>query len=203
MQEKNKTQESLADQTLKRFRTPESMQRTEKRKKFSTGLIIINLVVITLLYVIFSGRKPGEEYRSSSFNYQQLNFRFSMAREKGTKSYVFSLSTRITGNRDTVIQFNQSMADLIVSYGSIRIVKKTLGRNISSLILKPNETDIQRTTIDHYELQMFADGHPEHVVSPRRSLIQFEKAYIRLLAEVRIRTYHPLSTSLTFRYEVE
>ncbi|MBN2160523.1 MAG: hypothetical protein JW807_14100 [Spirochaetes bacterium] len=195
--------ETPAERTIRRFRSQESLERTAKRKRFSTGLFVVNLALIVVLYIFFSSRKPGEEYQSTSFNYGKMNFRFSIARERESRDYIFSLSTRTADGGSSTIRFTGGMADLVITHGGTLVAQKPVGRNIASLSLKAGETDTQNAVLDRYELQVFADGHPETVASPKRSLIQFEKPHIPLQAEIRIHVDRPVSTSLNFKYEVE
>ncbi len=195
--------ESLAEQTIKRYRSPESLQRTEKRKKFSAIIFVVNIIMIMVLYMFYSSGTTRDEYQTSSFNYRDLQFRFSVMREKATENFIFSLATRSGSGKQAVAYFNNSIGDLVITHGSTVLVKMPIGKDITLLTLKPGDMDLQKIVIDHVEMKVYTDGHPEYVVSPKRSLLQSGRPYIPLTAEARIHVDQPLSTVLKFKYEVE
>lgn len=203
MNENKPTHESLAEQTIKRFRSPESAQRSANRRKISTGIFVVNIVLIVALYIFFSGKQPADDYQTSSFNYKNLQFRLSQTRDKETRDYIFTLSTKAAEGREATAYFNNGIADLVLLNSDTVIATKPMGRGITAVRLKPGETDIQKAVIEQFELKLFADSHPELVVSDRRSLFQADKAYLPLRAEVRIHAEQPVSTSLNFKYEVD
>lgn len=203
MTEQQPQHESLAEQTIKRYRSPESLQRSEKRKKFSAIIFIVNIVMIMVLYMFYAGDKPGDVYQTSSFNFRDLQFRFSVMKERSTKNYIFSLTTRSATGKQAAARFNNGIADLVISYGPTVLVTMPIGKEVTALALKPGDMDLQKVVIDHVEMKVHTDGHPEYVVTPSRSLLNPEKPYIPLTAEVRIHADQPVSTALKFRYEVD
>ena len=203
MNENKPSHESLAEQTIKRFRSPESAQRSANRRKISTGIFIVNIILIVLLYIFFAGKKPADEYASSSFNYKNLQFRFSQTRDKETRDYIFTLSTRTADGGATTARFNNGIADLVILQGNTVVAQKPLGRNTPVLALKPGEADTQKAVIEQFELKLFADNHPELVVLESRSLLRADRPYVPFRAEVRIHAEQPVSTSLNFKYEVD
>jgi hypothetical protein len=203
MNENKPSQESLAEQTIKRFRSPESVQRSANRKKISSGIFIINIILIVVLYIFYTSGTPTDEYQTSSFNYKNLQFRFSQTRDRETRDYIFTLSTKSGEGRETTTYFNNGIADLVILNGDSVITTKPMGRGITAMRLKPGETDTQKAIIEQLELKIFADSHPELLVSGRGSLLQADRPYLPLRAEVRIHAEQPLSTSLNFKYEVD
>lgn len=202
-QQQQQQHEALAEQTIRKYRSQESLQRTEKRRKFSAILFIVNIVMIVVLYIFFSSGTTRQEYQSSSFNYKDLQFRFSVMREQRTNNYLFSLTTRGPAGKTTNAAFTNGIADLIISHGSSVLIKLPMGQGVSSLTLKPGDMDLQKIVIDRVEMKVYTDGHPEYVVSPHRSLLQTEKPYIPLTAEVTIHAVPPVSAVLKFKYEVD
>src|SRR3990172_12696711 len=178
MNKKKPFHESLAEQTLKRFRSPESAQRSAKKRKISTGIFLVNIVLIVVLYIFFSDKKPADDYQTSSFNYKNLQFRFSQTRDRETRDYIFTLSTRAAGDGETRALFNNGIADLVILNGDAVVVTKPLGKGITAVMLKPGEADIQKAVIDQLDLKLFAESHPEQMVSARRSLLQADKPYL-------------------------
>lgn len=161
--------------------------------------------MIAALYAFFAQNESDNrnEYRSTTFNYRDLQFRFSLMKEKSTNNYIFSLTTKGAAGKETTTYFNNGIADLIISHGSTVLVKLPVGKGTSVLRLKPGELDLQKTTIDYAEMKVYTDGHPEYVVSPRRSLFGGARPYIPLTAEVRIHADQPVSTALQFNFEVD
>jgi hypothetical protein len=203
MTEKEPHQDSLAEQTIKRYRSQESLQRTEKRKKFSAVIFIVNIIMIMVLYIFFAGDKTREVYESSSFSYRDLQYRFSVMQERSTKNYIFSLTTRSASGKPAVAHYNNGIADLVISHGSTVLAKMPIGKETSALALKPGDMDLQKVVIDHIEMKVYTDGHPEYVVSPHRSLLSNDRPYIPLVAEVRIHADQPVSSVLKFKFEVD
>jgi hypothetical protein len=203
MNNENKPQESLADQTIKRYRGAGSEERAQKRKRFTGGLFIANIVFIIILYAVFSNKNDIAEYQTSVFKYKDLQFRFSMTRDRETQDFIFSLSTSPTGGKNAAVHFNADMAEVVISYGPAVIVKKTVGENVTALDLKPGDSDVRKTVIERYELKLYADAHPESVIETRGSIFHPGKPYIPLIAEVRIHADQPLATMLKFNYEVD
>lgn len=203
MNENKPSHESLAEQTIRRFRSPESIQRTANRRKISTGILLVNLVLIVVLYTFYASRRPAEDYQTASFNYKNLEFRFSQTRDRETRNYIFTLSTKAIDGSETTAYFNKGVADLALLSGDTVIVTKPMGRGLTSVRLKPGEADIQKAVVEEPELKLFADSHPDLVVAERRSLFQAEKPYLPLRAVVRIHAEQPVSTSLNFKYEVD
>jgi hypothetical protein len=204
MSEQQPQHETLAEQTIRRYRSEESLQRTAKRKKISTAIFVANILIIAVLYMFFAQNKADNrnEYRSTTLNYKNLQFRFSFMKEQATKNYIFSLTTKGAPGRETTAYFNNGIADLIISHGSVVLVKLPLGKGVSFLPLKPDELDLQKTVIDYAEMKVYTDGHPEYVVTPQRSLFSAARPYIPLTAEVRIHADQPVSTALQFNFEV-
>jgi hypothetical protein len=203
MNNENRQQESLADQTIKRYRGTDSEERALKRKRFTGGMFIANIVLIIILYALFSSKNDIAEYQTSAFNYKDLQFRLSMTRDPKTQDFIFSLSTRPAGEKNATVHFNANMADLVISYGPTVIVKKTMGENITALDLKPGDSDVRNTVIERYELKLYADAHPESVIEKRGSVFRPGRPYLPLIAEVRIHADQPLATTLKFNYEVD
>jgi hypothetical protein len=203
MQEKQPPAESIREQTLKKFRSERSARLSGRKKRVSTGIFVINIAIIILLYIFFIGKKPGEEYRTTSFNYRDTAFRFSMSRGKDSGDYVFYLSARAAGSAPATIRLSGGLADLNILCGSDIVMTAPIGGEIATLTLKPAEPVIRKQEIDTHELMLFAESHPDRVVTPARSLLQFKKPYLPLTAEIRIRTDPPVSTSINFTHEVE
>jgi hypothetical protein len=203
MTEEQPQHESPSEKVLKRYRSPESLQRTEKRKKFSAIIFIVNIIMILVLYMLYSSGTTRDEYQTSAFNYKDLQFRFSVLREQSTKNYIFSLTTRGSSGKQTVAHFSNGLGDLVIAHGATVLAKMPVGRGTDSLVLKPGDMDLQKVVIDHIEMKVYTDGHPEFVVSPRRSLFNSGRDYIPLTAEVRIHADQPVSTILKFKYEVD
>lgn len=203
MQEKQPTGESIRDQTLKRFRSQENLRQSSKKKKFSAGLVVINLVIIVLLFIFYTYNKPGQDYLTASFNYRDAAFRFSMSHLQNTGGYAFSLSTRSAGKGALQLRFTGGMADLVVLCGPDVIVSVPMGRDISTLALKPDESNIQKESIDSNEFMLYAQSHPDRMIEGQKSLFLSRRPYLPLTAEIRIHTDQPVSTSIPFKYEVE
>lgn len=159
--------------------------------------------MIMVLYMFYAGETTKDEYHSTSFNYKDLQFRFSVMKERSTKNYIFSLTTRSASGKQTVSYFSNGIADLVIAHGSTVLVKMPIGKEVATLALKPGDMDLQKLVIDHIEMKVYTDGHPEYVVTPRKSLFNSERAYIPLTAEVRIHADQPFSTALKFKYEVD
>jgi hypothetical protein len=203
MTEQQPQHESLAEQTIKKYRSADSLQRTEKRKKFSAIIFIVNIVMIMVLYMFYTGNKTQDEYRTSSFNYKDLQFRFSIMKEQKTGNYIFSLTTRSATGKQAVAHFSSGIGDLVIAHGTTVLIKMPVGKETADLVLKPGDMDLQKVVIDHVELKVYTDGHPEYVVSPRRSLFSPEQPYIPLTAEVKIHAEQPISTAIKFNFEVD
>ncbi len=197
--------ETWAEQTIKRYRSEESIQRTAKRKKLSTALFLVNIILITVVYSFFARNEAdnSNEYQSTTFNYRDLQFRFSVMKERKTNDYIFSLTTKSATGKDAMAYFKNGIADLIISHDATVLVKLPVGKDTAVLRLKPGELDLQKTVIDYAEMKVYTDGHPEYVVSPRKSLFGGARPYIPLTAEVRIHADQPVSTALQFNFEVE
>ncbi len=203
MTEQQPQHESLAEQTIRRYRSPESLQRTEKRRRFSAIIFVVNIVLIMVLYLFYAGDRPRDLYQSSSFNYGDLEFRFSVMKERDTGNYIFSLTTRSARGKQAAARFTNGLADLVIARGSTVLAKMPVGKEISALVLKPGDMDLQKVVIDRVEMKVYTDGHPEYVVSPRRSLLSPDRPYIPLTAEIRIHADRPVSTTLKFKHEVD
>lgn len=203
MTEQQPQHETLAEQTIRRYRSPESLQRTEKRKKFSAIIFVVNIVLIMVLYLFYAVDRPGDLYQSSSFNYGDLQFRFSVMKERDTGNYIFSLTTRSAQGKQAVARFTSGLAELVIARGSTVLAKLPVGKDLTALVLKPGDMDLQKVVIDRVEMKVYTDGHPEYVVSPRRSLFSPDRPYIPLTAEVRIHADRPVSTTLKFKHEVD
>jgi hypothetical protein len=203
MQEKHLPEESIRDQTLRRFRSESNTLLSSKKKKFSTGLVIINLAIIIVLYIFYVGQKPEKSYLTTSFNYRDTAFRFSMSKVKNSGDYIFYLSTRAAGKVPVTLRLTGGMADLVVLCGPDVIMSEPFGRDVSTLTLMPNEPDIRKQVIDPHEFFLFSQSHPDRMVVPANSLFQFRKPYLPLTAEIRIHTDQPVSTAINFMYEVE
>jgi hypothetical protein len=203
MTEQQPQHETLAEQTIKRYRSPESLQRTEKRKKFSAIIFVVNIVMIMVLYLFYASDRPRDLYQSSSFNYGDLQFRFSVMKERQTGNYIFSLTTRSAPGKRAAARFSSGIADLVISHGSTVLVKMPVGKEINALNLKPGDMDLQKVVIDRFEMKVHTDGHPEYLVSPPRSLFSPDRPYIPLTAEIRIHADRPVSTTLKFKHEVD
>lgn len=203
MQDKQPPGESIREQTLRRFRSQENSQQSSRKKKVSAGLVIINLAIIVLLYVFYTGKKPAGDYLTASFNYRDAAFRFSLSRGKDSGDYVFFLTTRAAGKVPVSLRLNGGMADLVILCGPDVVITTPLGREVATLTLKPGESDIRKEMIDSHEFMLFAQGHPDRVVEPKNSLVRLRKPYLPLIAEIRIHTEQPVSTSITFKHEVE
>lgn len=203
MNEQEKPQASPAEQAIRRYRGADAEERAQKRRRFTGGLFIANIILIIILYAVFYNRNPAEEYRTTSFNYGNLQFRLSMTRDRETRDYIFSLTTRPVEGRNATARFNKNMADLAISYGPSVILKRTLGADVTFLDLKQGDADVRKAVIERHELKLYADAHPETVVSARGSLFSGERPHIPLTAEIRINAERPLGTSLNFKYEVD
>ncbi|HOT44728.1 MAG TPA: hypothetical protein PLM53_07095 [Spirochaetota bacterium] len=203
MTEQQPQHESLAEQTIRRYRSPESLQRTEKRRRFSAIIFVVNIVLIMVLYLFYAGDRPRDLYQSSTFNYGDLQFRFSVMKERNTGNYIFSLTTRSAPGKQAFARFNNGIADLVVAHGSTVLVKMPVGKEVAALALKPGDMDLQKVVIDRVEMNVYTDGHPEYVVSPRRSLLSPDRPYIPLTAEITIHADRPVSTTLKFKHEVD
>ncbi len=203
MDEQHKPQESPAEQAIRRYRRPDGDERTLKRRRFTGGLFIANVILIILLYALFAGNNDTDGYRTASFNYNDLQFRLSMTRDRETRDYVFSLTTRPLEGRSATARFNRNMADLIIMYGPSVIQRRTLGDQVTALYLKQGDADVRKAVVERSELKLYADAHPESIVSPRGSLLRRGTPYIPLVAEVRINADRQVGTSLNFNYEVE
>lgn len=203
MQEKQPSGGSIRDQTLSRFRSQETARQSSKKKRVSTGLIVINLAIIALLFLYYNKNKPGQEYLSTSFNYRDASFRLSLSRITNTGSYAFYLSTRSSGNGPLSLRFTGGMADLVVLCGQDVIITVPMGRDIAALALKPGESNLQKESVDSHEFMFYAQSHPDRLVEGKRSFFITRRPYLPLTAEIRIHTMQPVSTSIAFKYEVE
>ncbi len=203
MQEKNPSGESIREQTLARFRSQETARQSGKKKKVSTGLIVVNLAVVALLFLYYTANKPGQEYLTTSFNYRDAAFRFSMSQIKNTGAYVFYLSTKSEAKGPLTLRFTGGMADLVILCGQEVIVTVPIGRDIFTLTLRPGESNMQKESVDPHEFMLYAQSHPDRLVEGKRSLILSTKPHLPLTAEMRIHTEQPVSTSIAFKYEAE
>jgi hypothetical protein len=203
MQEQHPPEESIRDQTLKKFRSDRNVQSTARKRKVSTGLVIVNLAIIVVLYIFYTGNKENKSYLSTSFNYRGATFRFSLLREKKAGEFICYLTTRAAGKEAVNLRFQGGLADLVVLCGTDVVVSTPFGKDLAELTLRPGESDIRKQSLDPNELLLFAQNHPDRVVMPGRSLLQFGKPRLPLTAEIRIHTEQPVSTSIQFMYEVE
>lgn len=202
MQEKEPSGESIREQTLKRFRSQDNALQSSKKKKVSLGLIVANLAIVMLLFIYYTQNKPGQSYLSASFNYKDASFRFSMTEIENSGGYVFYLTTRPSGSTPLSLSFTGGMADLVILCGEEVVVKVPIGRDTATLLLKPGESNIQKETVDPHEFLLYAQSHPDRLAEGKKSLFLARRRYLPLKAEIRIHTVQPLSTSLTFKYEV-
>lgn len=203
MTEEQNQNESLADRTIRRYRGAGYEESTLKRRRFTGGLFIANLILIVILYAVFSDKNTSREYLTSSFTYNGLQFRLSMTTEKETRDYIFSLTTRPLEGKRASMRFNPYLADLAISHGPTVILTRALGKNVTMLDLNEGDADARNVVVETHELKLYADAHPEAVVSPGRSLFRGGTAYLPLSADVRVHAGSEMGTSLNFRYEVE
>ncbi len=193
--------ESPAEQALRRFRPPEKARQKAKKKRVTAFLFILNIALITLLYIFVSGRDPGDQYLSSSFNYLNCAFRFSMTRDKETADLIFSLTTRPVEGK-AALAFRNGMGEIIVYDGKKVVLARPLGGDVAFLRLGPGEIDVRRAIIERRELEEYGRRNPGAILTPRKSLVQFAKAHMPLTAEVHVHTDRPVSTGLSFNFEV-
>ncbi len=193
--------DSPAEQALRRYRPEEKARQKTKKRRITALLFVLNIVAIILLYIFMSGRETDDGYRSSSFNYNNCSFRFSMTREKETGDIIFSLTTRPV--RDTAaIAFRGGMGEIVISHGSTPVLSREIAPGLPALRLAPGEIDVRRILVERRELDDFARGNPGAVVTPRKSLVQFVRPHLPLTATVSLRAERAPGTSLKFNFEV-
>jgi len=123
--------------------------------------------------------------------------------EKDTRDFIFSLTTRPLEGKRATARFHPYLADLVISHGATVILKKALGKNVTILNLNEGDADVRKAVVETHELNLYADAHPEAVVSSGRSLFRGGTAYLPLAADVRVHAGSEMGTSLNFKYEVK
>lgn len=159
MREKHSPQ---IEERLKHIKDGTPTPQTAKRRKFSRYILIVDIFLILLIFWYFNSNDSTKDYTSKQASIDDVNYIFSVSREK--ESYLFNASLSTLVDEKSVL-FNGTLAQIIVSYNDKTISQYIIGENV-------NEITVMKQNSQHFYLSVPAakllDQLSEHNV-------QFEK----------------------------
>jgi hypothetical protein len=191
------------EEALKRIRSGEQPEGSRRRKKTSRILLVLDAVLIIIILMFLYNREPRSIYRTTSFNYGEIQVRFSVSGERNSGDYLFSLTLTSGGAGANLLKFNRAVGTLILRSGDSVIVSNALGKEFTSLELAAGESRTIARIIERSALSDFVEKHPEAVIQTKRSLIQFEKKRLPVKADLILNTAEPVTVSLEFDHGVK
>jgi len=194
--------ETFSEKALKRVQSGEHPKSSIKKRRLSRIILIVDGLLVIGLLIFFYNKNPEQTYLSSSVNFKNVEFKFSI--NSGEKrSYFFTLEIKSDSNREKQLLFNDSVAELIIKHNNKPIIKRPIGENITRLILQPNGNRRFIELIKGTDIKEYADLHPELIKSRQKTLFQVEKPHIPMKAEILINLKEKISTSIDFNCRVD
>lgn len=194
--------DSSAEQLIRRFRPPEQAIVREKRRRLSTIIFLVNIVILTALFVFHARRSSINEYQSHAFTYRDVIFRFSQMKDRDSGDYLFTLTLKPMPGKSVGIPFHDGVAELAFYHGDDLLFKKSLGAGVRLLSLAQGETKAFRETIPREEFDRIAVERPEWIAPAQRLLFEFERSYIPIRMDLVICDDRKMSILMQFRHEV-
>ncbi len=198
------TGEDFKERALRKIRSKESRDNSRRKRRLSKIFLAIDAVIILLVILYFyDGSKPEESYYTAKLDYKMTEFRFSVATEKRSGSYLFSLSFKSKRDKKNTVIFNGSIAEVEVFQDGNLLLTRTLGKGVKSITLFPAEVKSFAENIAFAVIESYIKNNSDKLNVKKRSLIQFRKQWVTFTARPTLNTDEKIRATVEFKHGVK
>lgn len=163
--------ESFKEKTLKRLRSKEKPYPSNRKRRISRILVIVDIILIVLLFLYFTSDRSDTFYKTSPLSFGNLDIRFSVIKDRDTGNYLLSLSMASNEQEPATYTFDENIASVKVLADSTPVEKIYLGRGVKSLKFQEGERKSFNAILEKQVLNDFIEQSPGGKYDTRRLII--------------------------------
>ena len=126
----------VIEERLESIRSGTPTKSTRKKRRFSRGILLADIILIIAIFFYFNSRKDNSSLTNGSVVIDGVNYRLSTLVSKDEMIVTASLTSR----EKKLIQFENPVANIVVSYKGITVLKVYCGEGIESVNLDADES---------------------------------------------------------------
>lgn len=192
------------EEIVRRARTGEKSPSTIKKRRLSRLFLIVDGIIISLILIYLYQSTPKEEQiYKKSITYDQYTFTLYAHPEPEKNKITYSLSILSNSDKNQTLFLKKRIADLNINSGQDLITQKIISKNLSMLLLAPNEKKSFIVTIEDDHIVKYAHQNKHKLVPKENNILLNKKNSIPLNAELIIYTEKKLILNLETKYKVE
>jgi hypothetical protein len=196
--------EEFKERALRKIRSKESVDDSRRKRRLSKIFLAIDAIIILLVLLYFyDGSGPEEAYYSTKLDHKKMEFRFSVATVKKSKSYLFTLSIKSNREKKSDIAFDGSIARVEIFQKEDKLLEKRLGNGVNMLSMHPTEIKTFAENIGFTLLDKYIQENSDLLQVRKKSLIQFRKQEIDFRARITLNTSEKITSTVEFKHGVK
>ncbi len=196
--------EEFKERALRKIRSKESFNDTRRKRRLSKIFLVVDAVIILLVMLYFyDGDGPEEAYYTTKLDYKKMEFRFSVATVKKSKSYLFTLSIKSNRKRESEISFNNSIARIEIFQDKNKLLEKGLGNGVNRLRMHPSEIKSFAENIDYRLMDNYIKENSDLLQVRKKSLIRFRNQEVNFTAKITLNTSEKITATVDFKHGVK
>jgi hypothetical protein len=198
-----KNNNTFREQMLERIREDKQPETSQKKRKLSKILIIVDGILIALILLFMYNKDDNRLYQSTSLDFDNVRYRFSVGLDEDTNNHLFTLSMKSLAKKEKSINYYNSIAKLYIYHNLVLITENEIAPEVKKVKFLPGEVKTFVIPLEETKIIAYIKKNPDSVPKGIRSLIQFEGAQLPLEAKIIINVKNKVSTHLHFNYEVK
>jgi len=123
------------EERLESIRSGTPTKNTKKKRRFSRGILLADIILIIAIFFYFNSREDETSLSNGSVVIDGVNYRISSLVNKDDMIITVSLSSR----EKKQILFENPVANIVVSYKGVTVLKEYCGIGIESVELESDE----------------------------------------------------------------
>jgi hypothetical protein len=196
--------EEFKERALRKVRSKDSFDDTRRKRRLSKIFLAIDAVIILLVMLYFyDGDGPEEAYYTTKLDYKKMEFRFSVATVKKSKSYLFTLSIKSNRERESELTFNNSIARIEIFHKEHKLFEKKLGSGVNRFKMIPTEIKSFAENVEFNVMDKYIKENSDLLQVRKKSLIQFRDQLVNFTAKITLNTSEKITATVDFKHGVK
>ncbi len=185
---------------LSRYR--QGLPPAQPKKKISSLIILINLVILAILF--FANRKTSVKNTSSfDLEYENIEYNITIDKDIKTENQSISVKLKSLGTGTRALFYKDSVINAIFKSEGEVVARLMIGNNNSRFSINPQEVKIFEENISNRIIKDYAEHHPQALNPKKRSIFFRSSQYLPITAQFIINTEKPVSIFLDLKFDIE
>jgi len=198
----NSQKKTFTEKTLEKIREGKGSQESQKKRKWSKIIMLVDGIFIVLILLFYYGNKKTNLYKTTDLSVKNIDIRCSVNFNNETKLYYFTTTLKSQTNAKQQFHFKNSIGKITIFFENKKLAATLIGRDITSIVLYKDKIKTYISTINSKKIDSLIKEKFPQKIFRKKTLFTSKGSQILLTAEFNI-YIDEVYTKIKFNHEVK